>query len=106
MKPGDIVTAFSGKTVEINDTDAEGRLVLADAVAYAERKRVDEIVDIATLTGACEVALGKKIAGLMATDQGMVERLIEGRARPEAKSCGSFRSKKTMRKPSRARSPI
>lgn len=80
VKPGDIVTAFSGKTVEINDTDAEGRLVLADAVAYAERKKVDEIVDIATLTGACEVALGKKIAGLMATDQGMVERLIEAGA--------------------------
>ena len=75
VKPGDIVTAFSGKTVEINDTDAEGRLILADAVAYAEKEKVDEIIDIATLTGACEVALGKKIAGLMATDQGMVERL-------------------------------
>jgi len=76
LKPGDIVKAFSGKSVEINDTDAEGRLILADAVAYAEREKVDEIIDIATLTGACEVALGKNVAGLMATDQGMIEKLI------------------------------
>ena len=64
LHPGDILTASNGKTIEINNTDAEGRLTLADALVYAEKLEVDAIVDLATLTGACIVALGNDIAGL------------------------------------------
>jgi leucyl aminopeptidase len=64
MHPGDILTASNGKTIEINNTDAEGRLTLADALVYADKLGVDSIVDLATLTGACVVALGNDIAGL------------------------------------------
>jgi len=64
MRPGDILTASNGKTIEINNTDAEGRLTLADALVFAEKLGVDAIVDLATLTGACVVALGDDIAGL------------------------------------------
>jgi leucyl aminopeptidase len=68
MHPGDILKAANGKTIEINNTDAEGRLTLADALVYAETLEVDAIVDLATLTGACVVALGNDIAGLWSTD--------------------------------------
>ncbi|MCM1982788.1 leucyl aminopeptidase [Lyngbya confervoides] len=64
LHPGDILTASNGKTIEINNTDAEGRLTLADALVYAEKLGVDAIVDLATLTGACIIALGNDIAGL------------------------------------------
>jgi leucyl aminopeptidase len=64
MHPGDILTASNGKTIEINNTDAEGRLTLADALVFAEKLGVDAIVDLATLTGACIVALGEDMAGL------------------------------------------
>ncbi|PKA49218.1 Leucine aminopeptidase 2, chloroplastic [Apostasia shenzhenica] len=64
MRPGDIVTASNGKTIEVNNTDAEGRLTLADALVYACNQGVDKIVDLATLTGACIVALGSSIAGI------------------------------------------
>ncbi|XP_050206517.1 leucine aminopeptidase 1-like [Mercurialis annua] len=64
MRPGDIVTASNGKTIEVNNTDAEGRLTLADALVYACNQGVDKIVDLATLTGACIVALGPSIAGI------------------------------------------
>ncbi|GJP44148.1 hypothetical protein CLOM_g3543 [Closterium sp. NIES-68] len=64
MKPGDIITASNGKTIEVNNTDAEGRLTLADALLYAQKQEVEKIVDIATLTGACIIALGNDIAGL------------------------------------------
>lgn len=64
LHPGDILTASNGKTIEINNTDAEGRLTLADALVFAEKLGVDAIVDLATLTGACVVALGDDIAGL------------------------------------------
>ncbi|NMF82273.1 leucyl aminopeptidase [Nodosilinea sp. P-1105] len=64
MRPGDILTASNGKTIEVNNTDAEGRLTLADALVFAEKLEVDAIVDLATLTGACIVALGDDIAGL------------------------------------------
>lgn len=74
-KPGDVVTGLSGKSVEINNTDAEGRLLLADAVAYAEQQGVDQIIDLATLTGACIVALGRSIAGVFG-DQKIVDKLI------------------------------
>uniref|UniRef100_A0ACD5ZCF7 Uncharacterized protein n=1 Tax=Avena sativa TaxID=4498 RepID=A0ACD5ZCF7_AVESA len=65
MRPGDIVTASNGKTIEVNNTDAEGRLTLADALVYACKQGVDKIVDLATLTGACRVALGPSIAGIL-----------------------------------------
>lgn len=76
-RPGDVVVGLSGKTVEINNTDAEGRLILADAVAFAEREGVDEIIDIATLTGGCVIALGRSMAGLFGTDQATVDKLIK-----------------------------
>jgi len=74
-RPGDVITAMNGKTIEVNNTDAEGRLTLADAVAYASTKYPDEIIDFATLTGACMVALGNICAGLMGNDQDLIERL-------------------------------
>ncbi|XBI49399.1 hypothetical protein VPH35_112967 [Triticum aestivum] len=64
MRPGDILTASNGKTIEVNNTDAEGRLTLADALVYACNQGVDKIIDLATLTGACVVALGPSIAGI------------------------------------------
>jgi leucyl aminopeptidase len=74
-RPGDVITAMNGKTIEVNNTDAEGRLTLADAVAYASTKNPDEIIDIATLTGACITALGNICAGLMTNDQALLERV-------------------------------
>jgi leucyl aminopeptidase len=68
VKPGDIVTALNGKTIEVNNTDAEGRLLLADALAYAAREGAERIVDLATLTGAIIVALGSTYAGLFSND--------------------------------------
>ncbi len=74
-RPGDIVTTYSGKTVEVQNTDAEGRMVLCDALAYAVEQKCDAIVDVATLTGACMVALGKYMAGLMGNDDELVKAL-------------------------------
>jgi leucyl aminopeptidase len=74
-RPGDIITTYSGKTVEILNTDAEGRMILCDALAYAARQKCDVIIDIATLTGACMVALGTYKAGLMSNDEELVARL-------------------------------
>jgi leucyl aminopeptidase len=74
-RPGDIVTSLSGQTVEILNTDAEGRLILADALTYAERFNPDAVVDIATLTGACVVALGHVASGLFANDQGLADEV-------------------------------
>jgi leucyl aminopeptidase len=68
MKPGDIVSAMNGKTIEVNNTDAEGRLILADALCYAVEQGVERIVDLATLTGAIIVALGSTYAGLFSND--------------------------------------
>ncbi len=76
-KPGDILTAKNGKTIEVDNTDAEGRLTLADALTYADELKVDEIIDVATLTGACIIALGQKVAGIMGTEQQMVNKLVE-----------------------------
>ena len=74
-KPGDVIRSLNGKTVEIMNTDAEGRLILADALCYAERMGVDRIVDLATLTGACMVALGPHTAAVFSTDDGFASRL-------------------------------
>ena len=76
-KPGDILTAKNGKTIEVDNTDAEGRLTLADALCYACELNVDEVIDIATLTGACVVALGSHISGIMGNDDNFIESLIE-----------------------------
>lgn len=76
-KPGDILTAKNGKTIEVDNTDAEGRLTLADALCYACELSVDEVIDIATLTGACMVALGTVASGIMGNDEEMINRVIE-----------------------------
>jgi leucyl aminopeptidase len=75
VKPGDVVTSMSGQTIEILNTDAEGRLVLCDALTYAERFKPKAVVDIATLTGACVVALGGVRSGLFATDDDLAQSL-------------------------------
>ena len=75
LKPGDILKALSGKTIEIISTDAEGRLVLADALAYARRFNPAAVIDIATLTGACVVALGHIATGLMGTNEKLIARI-------------------------------
>ncbi|MBI3540766.1 MAG: leucyl aminopeptidase [Deltaproteobacteria bacterium] len=76
-KPGDIAYAMNGKTVEILNTDAEGRLTLADALGYAQQQKPDLIVDVATLTGACVVALGELCSGIMGNNQKLIDQLIE-----------------------------
>lgn len=74
-RPGDIVTTYSGKTVEILNTDAEGRMILCDGIAWAVEQKADIIIDIATLTGACMVALGKHQAGLFSSDDALLDDL-------------------------------
>lgn len=74
-RPGDIITFMNGKTAEIDNTDAEGRLILADALTYAERFKPQAVVDIATLTGACVIALGHVTSGLMGTDRALLDRI-------------------------------
>lgn len=75
MRPGDVVTASNGKTIEVANTDAEGRLTLADALTYAVKLNPDAIIDLATLTGACVVSLGEEIAGLMSNDDDLEDAL-------------------------------
>ncbi len=85
IKPGDVVTSMSGQTIEILNTDAEGRLVLCDALTYAERFKPRAVIDIATLTGACVIALGGVRSGLFSPDDALAEALLaagEPRARP------------------------
>lgn len=75
QRPGDICTAMNGKTIEVLNTDAEGRLTLADAMCYANKKKPDYMIDLATLTGACLVALGDLYTGILGTDQGLIDKL-------------------------------
>lgn len=75
LKPGDILRHLNGKTSEIDNTDAEGRLILGDALAYAARYKPDLVIDLATLTGACVVALGHFASGMMGNHEGMMSRL-------------------------------
>jgi len=75
-KPGDIVTSMSGQTIEILNTDAEGRLILCDALTYAARFKPDTVIDIATLTGACVIALGNVASGLFANEEKLAQELI------------------------------
>jgi len=84
-KLGDVLTFRNGKTAEIHNTDAEGRLVLADGLSLAVEESPDAVVDIATLTGACMVALGTKLAGAIGNDQPLVDRVrASGAATDEA----------------------
>ncbi|KAL4329633.1 hypothetical protein AHAS_Ahas13G0319600 [Arachis hypogaea] len=77
MRPGDIVTSSNGKTIEVNNTDTEGRLTLADALVYACNQGVEKIVDLATLTGACVVALGPSIVGIFTPSDELAKEVVE-----------------------------
>jgi leucyl aminopeptidase len=77
VKPGDVVRSLSGKTIEVVNTDAEGRLILADAITYAISRGATCVVDAATLTGACVIALGETRAGVMGTNQQLIDELLE-----------------------------
>ena len=83
VKPGDVVTSMSGQTIEILNTDAEGRLILCDALTYAERFKPSAVVDVATLTGACVVALGSIRSGLFSPDDGLAQALLEASERAQ-----------------------
>jgi leucyl aminopeptidase len=74
-KPGDVLTALNGKTMEVLNTDAEGRLILADALSYAVLQKIDGIIDLATLTGACVIALGSLVAGAMSNNPELLDKL-------------------------------
>ncbi|HET9197829.1 MAG TPA: M17 family metallopeptidase, partial [Solirubrobacterales bacterium] len=76
IKPGDVITQYNGKTVEVNNTDAEGRLILADALAYAVELGAERLVDIATLTGAVEIALGKTYAAVISNDDELAAQAV------------------------------
>lgn len=76
-RPGDVVKSMSGQTIEVLNTDAEGRLILCDALTYAARFKPDTVIDIATLTGACVVALGSHASGLFSNDQALADDLLE-----------------------------
>jgi leucyl aminopeptidase len=76
-KPGDVVRAMSGKTIEVINTDAEGRLILADAVTYAKKLGATRVIDMATLTGAVSIALGDVNTGILGTDQELIDEIIE-----------------------------
>ena len=76
-KPDDIVKGLSGKTIEVINTDAEGRVILSDAIEYANRLKVDEMVDLATLTGACMIALGNFTAGLFSNNLKLKDKLLK-----------------------------
>jgi len=83
IRPGDVLKMYSGKTVEVLNTDAEGRLILADALAYACKSKPDYLIDLATLTGACLVALGEHYSAIMGNDKELIQKLIE-----IGKTCG------------------
>ena len=75
LKPGDIVTSMSGQTIEILNTDAEGRLILCDALTYAEKYKPEVVIDIATLTGACVIALGHHVSAVYSNNQPLADEL-------------------------------
>jgi leucyl aminopeptidase len=75
IKPGDVIKISNGKTVEVTNTDAEGRLVLSDALVYAQKYSPQAVIDLATLTGACTIALGKEAAGLFSNDEALAQKI-------------------------------
>jgi leucyl aminopeptidase len=76
LKPGDVLKAMNGKTIEVISTDAEGRLILADALSYAQKLGLSSLIDLATLTGACRVALGLLYSGLFGNDQDLIDKVL------------------------------
>jgi leucyl aminopeptidase len=86
LKLGDVLTTRTGKTIEVLNTDCEGRLILADALAYAVDQKADHLVDLATLTGACMVALGTEVAGLMGNDQRWCDQVLAAAQRAGEKA--------------------
>ena len=98
IKPGDVITQYNGKTVEINNTDAEGRLILADALAYAIEQGADRVVDIATLTGAVMIALGSTYAAVVSNDDELAERDRGGRRGRPASWSGACPSTPSTRR--------
>jgi leucyl aminopeptidase len=80
VRPGDVIATMSGKTVEILNTDAEGRVTLADALFYASKLEPDALIDLATLTGSCMVALGDEYAGLMSNNDKLAQRVLDAAA--------------------------
>ncbi|MFA6430826.1 MAG: leucyl aminopeptidase [Candidatus Margulisiibacteriota bacterium] len=76
VKPGDVITSLSGKTIEVINTDAEGRVILSDAITYAKKAGVKEIIDIATLTGGCVIALGDTASGIFTNNKDMLKRFM------------------------------
>jgi leucyl aminopeptidase len=76
LKPGDVLQAMNGKTIEVISTDAEGRLILADALSYAQKLGLSPLIDLATLTGACRIALGLLYSGLFGNDQGLIDKVL------------------------------
>jgi leucyl aminopeptidase len=80
LKPGDILKAMNGKTIEVVNTDAEGRLVLADALGYAVKKGFSSLIDIATLTGACHIALGDVCSGIFGNSQELIDKVVKAGA--------------------------
>jgi leucyl aminopeptidase len=83
VKPADIVTTMSGQTVEILNTDAEGRLILCDAITYSRRFKPAAVIDVATLTGACIIALGNHFSGLMSNDESLAQELLAAGVRAD-----------------------
>ncbi|GER89306.1 hypothetical protein KDW_34680 [Dictyobacter vulcani] len=102
--PGDIVRFSNGKTIEIVNTDAEGRLILADALAFAEHEGLSPILDLATLTGAMVIALGHSMSGIFSNDEQLTQDIITA-VRPPVKNTGQCPWTKSMENISAATSP-
>ena len=98
IKPGDIITQYNGKTVEVNNTDAEGRLILADALAYAVEQGAERVVDLATLTGAVMIALGSTYAAVISNDDELAAEVERGRRRRPASWPGACPSTPSTRR--------
>ena len=101
-KPGDVLRAMTGKTIEVINTDAEGRLILADAIAYAKKLGATQIIDMATLTGAVSIALGDVNTAILGTDQSLDRCSSSPPAKKSAKSSGSYRSTTNIRTKSKS----
>ena len=102
-RPADVVRAMSGKSIEIENTDAEGRLVLADAIGYARQEGQRRLVDIATLTGAARIALGTKASAVLGNNQPLIDLVLKAGEEDGREGCGSFRYSRSTGSRSRAR---
>ena len=105
IKPGDIVTSMSGQTIEILNTDAEGRLILCDALTYSKKFDPDTVIDIATLTGACVIALGHVASGLFSNEDKLARELLAGGRAMHTTASGNCRCGKTISRCWTATSP-